>query len=192
MSKNSITSIKTPVEIREHLKKNKLEIDPDHVLREIDKEFSNGNNGRKAVDVKSNFFRAMTLVEFENGALMYTIVPEQYRTFAIDFMRQLQEEYNCTLPSEKATTELVTLYFVRILELQRRINNYINDQMSKTDILFFATLSKELDRASRQYLSGLHTLRMLKQPSLNVNIRTNTTIVGQNQLIQDNKNVKPI
>lgn len=190
--KQTISKQRSLEEIRAYLKNNKLQIDPENVLREADKEFNSGVNGNVEVSKDSTLFKAMTLVEFENGTLMYTVVPEQYRTFAIDMMRQLQKEYNCTLPSEKATTELITLSFVRILELQRRINGYINDSMSKTDISYFAVLSKELDRANRQYLSALHTLRMLKQPSLNVNIKTNTAIVGQNQIIQENQNVKPI
>lgn len=183
--------VKSLEEIREYLKRDKLEVDPDLVLREIDKKFNSGKNVGAPIDPKSNFFKAMTLTEFENGILMFTIVPEQYRTFAIDMMRQLQKEFNCLLTSEKATTELIVLSFVRVLELQRRINGYINDQLSKTDVTFFAILSKELDRANRQYLSALQTLRMLKQPSLNVNIKTNTAIVGQNQVIQENQNVKP-
>lgn len=191
-TKTNAIQAKTLEEIREHLKKNKLQIDPDLVLREVDKEFRDGNIGSIPIDTKSNLFKALTLVEFDTGTLMFTIVPEQYRTFAIDMMRQLQKEYNCELPSEKATTELIALSFVRILELQRRINGYINSQLSQTDISFFSVLSKELDRANRQYLSALQTLRMLKQPSLNVSIKTNTAIVGQNQLIQENQNVNPI
>lgn len=192
MTKTNAVKAKTLEEVRGHLKKNKLQIDPDVVLREVDKEFSSGKNDNVPINPKSNYFRAMTLVEFDNGTLMFTIVPEQYRTFAIDMMRQLQKEYNCVLPSEKATTELIVLSFVRVLELQRRINGYISSQLSQTDISFFSTLSKELDRANRQYLSALQTLRMLKQPSLNVSIKTNTAIVGQNQLIQENQNVNPI
>lgn len=192
LTKSKTAQVKTLEEVREHLKLNKLQIDPVNVLRAVDKEFNNEKNGSTLVDTKSNLFRAMTLVEFDNGTLMFTIVPEQYRTFAIDMMRQLQKEYDCVLISEKATTELIVLSYVRILELQRRINGYISSQLSQTDILFFSTLSKELDRANRQYLSALQTLRMLKQPSLNVSIKTNMAIVGQNQLIQENQNVNPI
>lgn len=192
LTKSKPPQIKNLEEIREHLKLNKLQIDPDNVLREVDKEFRDGNYGSVAVDPNSNLFKALTLVEFDNGTLMFTVVPEQYRTFAIDMMRQLQKEYACELPSEKAITELITLSFVRILELQRRINNYISSSINRTDLTFFALLSKDLDRANRQYLSGLQTLRMLKQPSINVSIKTNTAIVGQNQLIQENQNVNPI
>lgn len=50
------------------------------------------------------------------------------------------------------------------------------------------TLYKELDRASRQFLMSIHTLRMMKQPPVQVNIKTSTAIVGQNQLFQtDNR-----
>ncbi len=42
-------------------------------------------------------------------------------------------------------------------------------------------LSKELDRAHRQFLSALETLKAIQQPAMKVNIKTNTAFVGENQ-----------
>ncbi len=188
----SPTKVKTLDEIREFIKKSRLADDPELVLKDIDLEFQKKDGGNKVIDFKSIQFKALTLVEFESGILMWTVVPELYRTFALDFMRQLQNEYDCKSPSEKSLTELLALNYVRILEIQRKMDNYMTDSLSGADRDFFALLSKELDRANRQYLSTLQTLKMMKQPVFSVNVKANTAIVGQNQLIQENQNVNPI
>ncbi len=137
--------------------------------------------------------RAMTLSEFKNGALMISAIPDQYRTFAIDMLCKLQEDYTCILISEKALSELAVINFVRTIEVQRKITNYI-DMNSLTDngVKYLAIMSKELDRANRHFITAIQTLKMLKQAPISVNVKANTAIVGQNQLIQENQNVKSI
>ena len=54
-----------------------------------------------------------------------------------------------------------------------------------------AVMGKELDRANRHYLTAIQTLRMLKQPPMQLNIRANTAVVGQNQIVQANTNNEP-
>jgi len=57
---------------------------------------------------------------------------------------------------------------------------------TRYDVQYLAVLSKELDRAERHYLASLQALKMLKSPSFEVNIKTNTAVVGQNQIVQAN------
>jgi len=124
---------------------------------------------------------------------MIHIVEEQYRTFGVDLLRRLQQEYGCETISEQATAELATINYIRTLEIQNHINGYLSiGTVTETGVKFLAVMSKELDRANRHYLTAMQTLKMLKQPSFNVNVKANTAIVGQNQLIQENQNVKPI
>ena len=44
-------------------------------------------------------------------------------------------------------------------------------------------LSKERDRAHRQYLSTIMTLKQLKAPAIEMNIKAKTAFVSQNQQI---------
>ncbi len=142
---------------------------------------------------ESPTFRAMTLSEFKNGILMINSISEQYRTFAIDMLRQILEEYGCTMVSEKATAELVVISYVRTLDIQSRLRASLDrPEKHEVNMVYINILSKELDRANRHYLASLQTLRMLNQPSLSVTVKTNTAIIGQNQLIQENQNVNPI
>lgn len=117
---------------------------------------------------------------------MIGAVPERYRTFAIDFNRNLQKEFECQTPSEKATAELVTVNFIRTLEIQHKIIWRHEQGVDEIAMKYIAILSKELDRANRHYLNSLQTLKMLKQPTLEVNIKTQTAVVGQNQIVQAN------
>ena len=119
---------------------------------------------------------------------MTTILSEQYKTFAIFLSRQLQVEYDCKTISEKATAELVAINYCRTLETQRKLNNLLSkDGLSRIDLEFFSILSKEIDRANRHYLLAIQALKAMKQPQLKFNIKTDTAILGNNQLIQENR-----
>jgi len=60
----------------------------------------------------------------------------------------------------------------------------INDNGYK----YLKIMSLELDRANRHYLASLQTLRSIKQPPMQLNIKTNTAVVGTNQMVQVNEN----
>lgn len=161
--------------------------DPSVVLKESGKEIQQQGGKSFTLDPKSNTFKALTLSEFENGMLMSFSVPEHNKTFVIDYSRKLQEEFQCKAVAEKSLCELTAINYVRSLEVQRKINNLLNQNgLTKLDVQYLAILSKELDRAQRHYLSGLQTLRTFKQPVLQLNVRANTAVVGQNQLVQSN------
>jgi hypothetical protein len=174
-----------PEQNLEQLSKIKLEFDPDQILEKAVKESA---TGQLKIAPESNFYKALSLLEFDNGMLMTTVLSEQYKTLAIYLSRQLQAEYNCKGISEKATAELVAINYCRTLEIQRRVNNLLGkDGLSRIDLEFFSLLSKELDRCNRHYLSAIQTLKIIKQPQLQLNIKTDTAILGNNQLIQENR-----
>lgn len=73
--------------------------------------------GSTSDDLSDNdLFKTATINEFTNGLLMCDSIYDKFRTFAIEMMRKLQEEYNCQTASEKATCELATMAFIRIFE----------------------------------------------------------------------------
>ena len=59
------------------------------------------------------------------------------------------------------------------------IVEYISDERTR----YLGYLSKQMDRAHRQYLSALMTLKQLKAPAIEMNIKTKNTFVAQNQQI---------
>lgn len=162
--------------------------DPKEVVRKAYKEIESCKDIGQ-FEGKNPSFWAMGIDEFKNGILMISSLPEIYRTFSIAFNQKLQEEYNCQTASEKSLAEISALNYARVLSIQRRVNNYleigtINDNGYK----FLKIMSLELDRANRHYLASLQTLKSIKQPPMQLNIKTNTAVVGANQMVQVNEN----
>ena len=189
-TERELIPVKTKEEVIESVKTCSLLSDPDSVFRELRKNYDI-KEGKQEVGPSANAFKALTTFEFEKGPLLSIAVDEQYRTFGIDLMRKVQGEFNCTTPSEKATAELMVISYIRTLEIQRRINGYLsNGTITHDGVGFLNVMSKELDRANRHYLTALQTLRMLKQPPMQVNIKTQTAVVGQNQIVQSNNGEK--
>jgi len=52
---------------------------------------------------------------------------------------------------------------------------------------FISIMSKELDRANRNYLTAINNLIEIKRPQMNINVKTNNAYFWQNQQINNNK-----
>jgi len=180
-------------DIQEEIDKIVLQHDPHSVIDNAKIALEKIKKGHNKMPIEGALFEAMSLNEFKNGILLSISVPERYITFSINMLRLLQKEYSCTTISEQATAELVSINYTRTLHIQSLINQFmLKESMNKVDIAYLAILSKELDRANRHYIMAIYSLKLLKQPALKVNIKTNTAIVGENQLIQANQNVNSI
>lgn len=185
MDSKAVAPAKTLEEIRQHLAGCKTKLDPDYVLREADKELSSHGEGDKEARPQDNAFKAMTLFEFDNGVLLSYSFEECYKIFAIDLLRKLRAEYGCQTPSENTTAELAVLNYVRTLEIQQKINNYLGKgSVTDTGVKFLQVMSQELDRANRQYLATVQALKTIRMPQMQLNIKAQTAVIGQNQLIQ--------
>ncbi len=186
ITKQEDNSTRSIDEIKEFINRVAIGDDPRAILDKAQRELDNPKSGQE-LTVNSSLYKALTIFEFDKGILMTSAIPEKYRSFCIDFSRNLQKEYQCETPSEKATAELVAVNFIRTLEIQNKINSYLaQGNITDMGVKYLAVLSKELDRANRHYLNSLQTLKMIKLPALEVNIRTQTAVVGQNQIVQAN------
>lgn len=187
MPNKKLVKTKTSKEIMEDMGKSTTGFDAWYVLQEADKETKNFK-GSKEIEADSNYYKAMTLMEFDKGVLLMNSVPKLHRVFALEFSKNIQKEYKCETPSEKSMAETISLNFVRILEAQRKINSYLEmGTINQNGIGYLNVMSKELDRAQRHYLSSLQALRMLKAPPLEVNIKTQNAFMGNNQVLQKNE-----
>ena len=174
------------VDVKEFIKSCAVGDDPIAILQKTQDELDSSGKIQD-MTTSSSLYKVLTLFEFDKGLLASAAIPEKYRSFCIDFNRNLQKEYQCETPSEKATAELVAVNFIRTLEIQNKINSYLGlGNITDMGVKYLAVLSKELDRANRHYLNTLQTLKMIKLPALEVNIKTQTAIVGQNQIVQSN------
>ncbi len=117
-----IVKSKTQDELRDLIKNMGTIHDAQYIIPKAEEE-TKGLNKNKYFDSKSYLYKSMTLFEFNNGVLMSSSIPERFMVFALEFSRNLQKEFNCVGPSEQSVAEIVSLNYVRVLEIQRKINN---------------------------------------------------------------------
>lgn len=173
----------------------------DSGLRKLDHQYTPASVVKKAekqlldptISRSSEITEAVSLLEFDNGFLLASASPDKIGTLAIDLMHRLQKEYQCQTTSEKMHCEVAALSFVRILGIQRKLNTVMgNPEQSDLSAVLIQTLSKELDRAHRQYFSAIQTLQYAKQPPFNLNLKhvDNVNVAGQ-QVVNTNNTKQP-
>ncbi len=167
--------------------------DPPYVIKKAEEELAKDDLNNVGYKPDSFVFRALTLQEFDNGALMSAGFKDQYKSLLIDLSKQIQKEYGCTTKSQKALVEIMTSAYGRTLQIQYMMNDYFNKgTITEIGIKYLDFLSKELDRANRHYVTSLQALIALKQPLMNITVNTQSANIANSQLIQENHNVKPI
>jgi hypothetical protein len=160
--------------------------DPKRILSEAEKELNETPPGTKEYAFATTVYKAFTLKEFENGVLLTESLKDEYKTFAIDFSRNIQKEYDCTTPSQKATAESIACAYCRILQSSAMMSRYLaKGSVTDYGLKYLAIMSKELDRAQRHYTTALQTLYMLKQPPLSVTVKANIANIANQQVIQE-------
>lgn len=184
MPDNKLTKTKTADEVRDIIKKSGLGFEANYVLSKVADEIGSLKE-KKEAGPETFLYKSMTLFEFDKGPLLCTSVPERFSVFALEFSKQLQQEYKCDTPSEKSLAEIVSLNFIRTLWIQDRLKAYLEiGSITDIGVKYLDVLSKELDRAERHYQGSLQALRTLRNPSFEVNIKANNAVVGQNQAVQ--------
>lgn len=201
MNQNPVQE-KTLEEIKKHIGQLRTLYDPPTILREAEKKLNTpesayeDEDGPDEPDDPNNItsysdplFQAMTLSEFENGVLLTQSVPEQFRTFGVNMLRQLQKEYDCKSIGEQSLAELATLAYIKVLELQQILHKSLaREEKYQINITYISVVGKELDRANRQFLAAIQALITMKRPQIGINIKAQTAVLGQNQVVQSNNN----
>jgi len=141
------------------------------------------DDSEKTIDDLIYVSRASSL---ESGYVLAESVNDFYQGLAFQMKKEFHEEFDCKMASEKALVDLAVssyiskLYYTKLLSLNQKdagsdYNGYRN------------SASKEIDRAHRQFISAIETLRFMKQPSLKVNVRTNNAFIGEKQQFNTNQ-----
>ncbi len=128
----------------------------------------------------------MMALEADSHWGLMKAVDETYWGMARELSSQIIKEYSCETHAEKMLAEVVVNAFVQVLKASGKITGgsvepggSITDSRTK----YIAVLSKQLDRANRQFLASLMVLKQLKAPTIEMNIKANTAFVAQNQQI---------
>ena len=119
--------------------------------------------------------------------------PERLRGGAKEICKQFIHDFDCKNNAEKILAETAAIAFMRYLDGSRRLNGCmdVDEYISDGRTRYLGYLSKQMDRAHRQYLSTIMTLKQLKAPTIEMNIKTNTAFVSQNQQINATQPTEP-
>ena len=158
---------------------------PFSVKKAAEKELEGVGELEKGLTPDTELFKALTMREFDEGMLVSLGFPEHNRTFCIDLSHKLQKEYEAKGSSERATAHLAAQSYTRIIELQRKINSYLEKgEITDMGVRYLGVLSKEMDRAQRHYYSAIQTLQAMKQPQINLTVKANQANFAQNMAVQ--------
>ncbi|MBU0976354.1 hypothetical protein KJ918_06145 [Patescibacteria group bacterium] len=132
--------------------------------------------------------RAVYIDNFDNSSMLVETVGQNYRPFITNFVNTLIDEYECVTPSEKALTQIAASAYVRMIMASKKLNDaHYYEYLSHERNGYLASLSKEVDRASRQFVHTVQTLKQLKSPPLKINVKTKAAYIAQNQQLIDNR-----
>ncbi len=129
--------------------------------------------------------RVFLSLGIETHAGLMECFSKRYWGMATELSSQVIKEYECTTHAEKMLAESAVGAFMRYLDASRRLNNCLDVDLYITPnkTAYMAMLSKERDRAHRQFLNSLATLKQFKAPAIEMNIKSNTAFIAQNQQI---------
>jgi hypothetical protein len=111
----------------------------------------------------------------------------EYHNFITEMIERTVREYGCTTAIEISLAQNIALAHVRVLSLSKTLSTYGLGKVSVNDDIndFYRNVSKELDRAQRQMVSAIFTLKQLKAPQMSLNIKANTAFIANNQQINE-------
>jgi hypothetical protein len=170
------------------LESTRTTVDPDELLKQFANEYMPlmyANDDSKQEEIMKKLTELSFAFSSETGYTLMKAVVEEQRGLALQMKRDLQNEFDCKTPSEKALIDLMVNSYIKKLHYSNRMvhnQQYVGHQYDS----YRNYLSKEIDRSYRQFISALETLKFIKQPSMKVNIKTNNAFVGEKQQFNNN------
>ena len=127
----------------------------------------------------------------ESGVSLVENTPKEYKSLAFKMKMDIEKEFSCDKIYEKAMVDQIVNAYIKNLNYSWILATCQNFELygnARNNYLFF--LSKEADRAFRQYISGIEMLRSLKQPKMNLkfSIKSNNAFVAEKQQFNNNQN----
>ena len=187
----ALTKRMTDIELREFLVKTADSMfDPFKRMSEVNPK----SEKRKDKENRKKYaLEAVLAMGLETHEQLATSMNEGYRPLAMEMCRRMIKDYDCKTAAEKALVEVAVNDYIRVLEfsqLMGSIRQNLNN-VTKAKNQLYAIWSKELDRANRQFINAITTLKHFKAPALEMTIKTNTAFIAQNQQINADNPPKP-
>jgi len=119
-------------------------------------------------------------------------VTSTYQPLVLELVRRIEKEYDCQTTSEVMLAETIALSHARALELSSKLRVLKDiEYLSHEKNGYYGLIAKEIDRAHRRMTHSLSLLKQMKQPALEVNIKSKNTFLAQNQQFNTEKPPEP-
>lgn len=155
---------------------------PDILLDKLAKKIAENGNDELSDDLMKDYSKAVMAMGLYTHLPVAEIVREEYRTFLIEMVKSIETEYDCKTPSEKALAEAIASSYVRVIQYSKELTKCTKEKdFSHEKNGYYSLVSKEVDRANRHFTTALLTLKQLKSPTMEVNVKAKNAFIGQNQ-----------
>lgn len=119
---------------------------------------------------------------FDNDYVLAYTVAENYRGLVVELRRKLIKNFDCKTHAEKALVDMAVSGYMRVLRASQAFTGCLSQGSTNNNLnQFMSIMSKEIDRAHRHFTTAYQMLVQLKQPSLNVHLKTKNAFVAQAQ-----------
>lgn len=172
--------------------------DPISIFQELDKslkeyhDYKGLDKEKKLKEINEKYASATYVFALDNHYAATDTVKKEYKPMVIEIANQFVTEYRCTNPSEKALADLAASAYCRYIQYSAHFQSISSiEWLSSEKNGLYANYSKEADKAYRQFLTAIMTLKQMKFPTPQINVKTNTAFVAQNQQINAVKEELP-
>lgn len=168
--------------VRDFIQNHSPYYNPDILLDKLAQRIAKNGNKELSDDFMQDYRKAVMSMGLSTHLPIAETVREEYRTFLIEMVQSIETEYDCKTPSEKALAETIASSYVRVVQFSRELSLCTKEKnMSHEKNGYYSLMSKEVDRANRHFTNALLTLKQLKSPTLEVNVKAKNAFIGQNQ-----------
>lgn len=125
---------------------------------------------------------AVMTLGFENDYVLTNAVSKWYSGLVIELRRKLIKDFDCKTHAEKALVDMALSGYIRVICASQALAGGIDyGSINPVRNQYMSIMSKEIDRAHRHFTTAYQMLMQLKQPPLNVHLKTKTAFVAQAQ-----------
>jgi len=159
-------------------------------LEEFSAILSNHKDKDRSEKANEKHREIMRALELDSHISLIESFDKEFRDFVAEMSSQTIKEYGCSTAIEKALAEVITNGFIRFIDNSQRLNAILNDtNISHAKNSHFSILSKQTDRAQRQFIGAIMALKQLRAPSVEMNIKTTNAFLAENQQINVDKKI---
>lgn len=168
--------------VRDFIQNHSPYYNPDILLDKLAHKIAKNGNKGLSDDFMHDYRKAVMAMGLSTHLPIAETVREEYRTFLVEMIQSIETEYDCKTPSEKALAETIASSYVRVVQFSRELTLCTKEKnVSQDKNGYYTMISKEVDRANRHFTTALLTLKQLKSPTLEVNVKAKNAFIGQNQ-----------